>query len=379
MIPARDIPEFQMFPDKDLTFIRDWLAWTDAHLPQLRMTRPIATLGPPALGSVDGTCAIFNNSGFLFLFNPNMYALNVTLNVDESIGISATSGEWTVAELYPQNGTAVGLWHFNQTVTLLIGGSSSRVLKISHQPSTVQSSSNLRITSDDVAIPHYYVNETVRAVQITHATAVSGSRATAVLHGIPLGMPVILNGVRCNESERPSTTLRLTAQFEGVSVRHAMPISDTPVPPGFDGGLWKTSFTVPPAISAQLAERRQSYPIPWTPADYKATWLVPERLLLNVFLEKPSDEMNLTLSIDGVQHALTPSYNSRGLVRSRCFLGWYLDATNFTRDTKMHQLELILPKLAYAGQFQGCYWGNVETEYTSVIDACNLEESNELF
>lgn len=63
MIPARDMEEFRLFPQADVEFIKHWLEWTDENLAYLRNTRPINTLGMPALGSVDGTCAVSSNEG----------------------------------------------------------------------------------------------------------------------------------------------------------------------------------------------------------------------------------------------------------------------------------------------------------------------------
>jgi hypothetical protein len=58
MIPARDVEEFKLLPQADVSFIRGWLQWTDSHLDFLRNTMPIATLLGPGLGRVDGTAAM---------------------------------------------------------------------------------------------------------------------------------------------------------------------------------------------------------------------------------------------------------------------------------------------------------------------------------
>ena len=63
MIPARDPTEYTLFPKADRAFIRGWLAWTDAHAAHLANLAPIATLPPPGLGVIDGTCAMSSSPG----------------------------------------------------------------------------------------------------------------------------------------------------------------------------------------------------------------------------------------------------------------------------------------------------------------------------
>lgn len=377
MIPARDPSEFQLFPAEDVAFIKGWLAWTDTNLPQLRMTRPIATLGAPTLGAIDGTCAVLNNAGFLFLFNPNMYGLNASLIVDESIGVTQPppQSEWVVTEIYPRNGTVVARWVYNQSIIIPVGGSDARVLHIAIQSVQLSPHDGTSLVVDGLESAGAVFEASGARVSLLNVTGRTGSRVDAVVHSVPDGSTMVVNGVRCINAVNtvaPPGPARLVVDFGGAEISHAMPISETPVPPDFAGGNWQTTFTVPSAIGAQLSARRAHYPMPWDAADHKATWLVPERLLLNIFIEKPSDAMNVNLTIDGAVQTLVPAYNSRGLVRSKCFLGFYLDATKFTRDETTHKLELNLPKLAYPGQFQGCYWGNVETEYTRNVSACTV-------
>merc|ERR1712107_272556 len=123
-----------------------------------------------------------------------------------------------------------------------------------------------------------------------------------------------------------------------------------------------TSFAIPTALMEQLRQRARHYPIPWTSADHgcgqphcvndhKATWLVPTRLLLAPFVAHPSDRMPLALRVDGVPRELQRSYNSRGLARNSCFLGFYWDASSLEAEVP-YSLELWLPKLA-PGAFQG--------------------------
>ena len=151
----------------------------------------------------------------------------------------------------------------------------------------------------------------------------------------------------------------------------ADPISP-PLPTRQVGGSWKGKFSVSSAVFKQLAARQTAYPVPWTAAERNATWLVPSRLLAHIMIAKPSDSWKVSATIDGVEVPVHRSYNSRGLVRPRCFLGFYLDlsAIGLTADSN-HTLALQLPVLA-AGAFEGAFLENVETEYTSDVHACHV-------
>jgi hypothetical protein len=52
-------------------------------------TIPIATLLGPGLGRVDGTAAMYEEEGYIFLFNPSPRIHNASLVVDESLGADA--------------------------------------------------------------------------------------------------------------------------------------------------------------------------------------------------------------------------------------------------------------------------------------------------
>jgi hypothetical protein len=63
------------------------------------------------------------------------------------------------------------------------------------------------------------------------------------------------------------------------------------------------------------------------------------------------------------------SYNSRGLAHSRCFLGFYVDATALAATAAEHTIAVQLPTLA-PGAFQGLFWNNVETVSTEHVLHC---------
>lgn len=301
MIPARDESEYSLFPQADRDFISRWVNWTDTNLVYLRNTLPIATLPGPGLGNIDGTSAMSGDEGYLFLFNPNLPIHVATLIVDESIGLSNASvgASYSVTELFPRDGATVGSWKHGSSVNVTVGGSNARVLQL--------------------------------------------KKTASPLAALPLGTMVA--------EATPN-------------VYQAMPISpDFPATDTNTGGSFTTTFTIPAAIPVQLAARAKAYPIEWTERDRIATWLDPNRLLGYIFIANPKDSLlgSITLTVDGTPLQVKRSYNSRGLNHSRCFLGYYFDATSISAG-KPHKLVLTLPKLA-PGAFVGIFWQNVETEY----------------
>ena len=100
---------------------------------------------------------------------------------------------------------------------------------------------------------------------------------------------------------------------------------------------------------------------------------MPSRLLAYIFIAKPSDGWDVAATIDGAPLPVLRSYNSRGLVRPRRFLGHYLDlsAAAVTPDAQ-HTLQLRLPGDLPAGAFQGVFLENVETEYTALVESCSV-------
>eukprot|EP00463_Aulacantha_scolymantha_P001488 TRINITY_DN2103_c0_g1_i1.p1 TRINITY_DN2103_c0_g1~~TRINITY_DN2103_c0_g1_i1.p1 ORF type:complete len:205 (-),score=23.16 TRINITY_DN2103_c0_g1_i1:60-620(-) len=176
--------------------------------------------------------------------------------------------------------------------------------------------------------------------------------------------------------------IQVDVQFAGTRIYQSMPISPDLPGPHFTGGWFNTTFSISNEIVQQLKQRGVHYPIPWRQdegkcgqegavCDYNAAWLVPTRLILYLFIAGPNDKLKLSLWIDGVQTPLAKAYNSRGLVRSRCFLGFYYDASHLlsTPASTKHTLSLLLPQLP-AGHFQGAFWDTVQTEYTEDILSC---------
>ena len=82
MLPARDTQELTLFPKEDIAFVNTWLSWTDENVELLKQTRPIPSLATPAAGVADGTIMLHadtGHTGAMFLYNPTMRELNVSL------------------------------------------------------------------------------------------------------------------------------------------------------------------------------------------------------------------------------------------------------------------------------------------------------------
>ena len=178
---------------------------------------------------MDGTVAFDDNdeTGFVFLFNPGFTPLNASLVVDEGLAISNTSASdaWDVVQLYPEP-TAAGegeaatmMWTHGQRVNVAVGGSSARVLQLTKKKKKM-------------------------------AATTTTMQAADFLPLAPRG-----------------------------EVYRAMPISSDVVPKSFAGGVWKTSFSIPAAINAQLKARAAAYPIDWNEQDRIAAWLDQVSLL----------------------------------------------------------------------------------------------------
>ena len=355
MIPARDPEEYRNFPPEDAAWLRRWLDWADANREYLRHTRTI--LGQPALGRTDGTSAILGDSGYVFLFNPNGRVLEAELRLDASIGLDG-AGPWTIAELYPASGRAIGkpgagIWTRGDVVALEMDGGSARLLEIRAAPTSradpllfgVTGRAALRGTT----------------LHVENARDEPGaSRDLLVL--LPPGRDV--SALRVNGQDVPFTrpapdAVAATIRFAGARFRQYQQVGA--YDPAFTGGAWSGTFRIPQRIFDQLAERRLAWPIPWTEADSLVTWLVPERLLLFVQVAEPDDSLDVEMRIDGVPVELRKAYSAVRPAR-RTFTGWYADVSSLEQDRE-HRVELSLPTLR-PGQFQGLFFENVETGYT---------------
>jgi hypothetical protein len=362
MIPARDLAEFEDFSAADKSWIRNWIRWTSDHKDVLLHTKTI--LGQPLIGHIDGTAAILQDRGYVFLFNPNYKTLPAEFRWDASLGLTQ-GAEFVLRELYPNEGRHIakpnaGVWHYGDELSLSIEGTSARVLEL--VPASQLDKTNLvfGVSSIDSLEPFRATLEN-DVLRIDHAAGQKGADCEV---SIRLKNGELLKEVQINGKSLPffqrGRYISVPIKFAGTPFSHSQQVF---LSAEADGSLSGT-FTVPSRIRAQLAKRRELWPIPWTKEDYDTTWLVPERLLLFVQMAEPSDTMAVKAEMDGSPLALTGAYSS---VRkhSASFVGWYADLSAVEND-KAHSIRLTLPALERS-RFQGLFFDNLENEYTEQL------------
>ncbi len=357
-LPARDESEFQHFSAADKTWLRGWLDWTDLHRDTLRQVRPI--IGQPMIGHVDGTAAIVGDRGFLFLFNPNARAMNAEFNLDASLGL--THGKhFTLTALYPRPGvmpgkSGTGVWAYGDTVSLPLEGAQALVLELA--------------PALPAALPR--LQNAPGTVSVQRKTVIAANVSGPVGHAVdlqvvlPPGKPIsalTVNGAP-HKFTRAGETLTARVRFAGSKFDQLEPLFS--YDPAFTGGTVQGTFTIPGRIFAQLRRRKAAWPIPYTEDDRLATWLAPERLLLHIQIADPKDAFAIAMTLDGAAVTLQKAYTSiypQG--QESTFVGWYVDVSALAPDVP-HAVSVTLPPLQ-AGQFQGVFFENVETEYTTQL------------
>ncbi|HLK67856.1 MAG TPA: hypothetical protein VKU19_30700 [Bryobacteraceae bacterium] len=367
MIPARDSEEFKSFSEADRNWFRHWIDSTDVHKDYLRHTRTI--LGQPAMGKVDGTAAIVDDHGFVFLFNPNGRKLDASFKLDETIGLKRR-WRYTVRELYPVEGRQIGkpgagFWSWGDTVTRPMDGGSALVLAIeaeNFRPAAGHDGTLFNSPGTATVEGHVLRLAGVQGEMGSSETLLVSLPAAGRIDAVriePAGVELKgsqFRGLKSGLVEIPVT-------FGGVPFHHYQQIDRYDAT--FTGGLVNTTFRVPKRVFDQLGARAKAWPLPWTEEDLRSTWLAPHRLLLYVQFAEPDDHWNAALKIDGNVVELTKAYASVRVNR-RNFVGFYADVSTLAADVE-HRLELELPTGLKPGQFQGVFFENIEPEYTSEI------------
>jgi hypothetical protein len=359
MIPARDPQEAHAFRRGDLQWIRHWLKWTETHRKYLRQTRTI--LGQPAIGKADGTTMIVGDRGYIFLFNPNYKRISVSLALNNSIGLARRT-TYLLKELYPIAGDFIGnpirgLWHYNQTVTLSLRGTSATVLKIEpYQDSTAPILFNAQASPQKPSA--LIVNHSVQLHNISGEPG-TDSRVSILLPKYHEIESLDVNGIPFPFKQR-GKYIYTNLHFRGIRFTQAQQIALTKNGPG----QLKGTFVIPKRVFKQLAARRISWPVHWTKNNYKTPWLVPERLLLFVQFAQPKSVDKVTVSIDGKRIALVRAYSSVR-VHAASFVGWYADLTDLRPDIQHHLVIHIPP--GSETRFQGLFFDNVRPFWTKRI------------
>lgn len=360
MLPARDPYEWRLFSQEDKAFLRDWLAWTDENREYLKNTRPI--IGQPMIGRVDGTSALADGQGYLFLFNPNARRLEAEFRLDESIGLARSAASYLVEEIYPIRGLLHGkpdrgLWEYADTVSIPLDGASARVLRLQPAPERREKALLFNAPGQVQLVGGHLRLEGVRREM--------GSQVRLLVLLPDAGA---VRRVSVNGQDRPfqvsGDRVSIPVRFAGASFHKLQPVGR--YDPAFTGGTFQARFTVPARVFQQLEKRKESWNMPWSFRDLETTWLAPHRLLLFVQIAEPSEEMEVRMKLDAQEVELTRAYASiRPHVGS--FVGFYADLSQRLEPDREYQLELVLPRLQ-PGQFQGAFFENVEPEFTELLD-----------
>jgi len=393
-VPARDLEEYQKFPQADIAWMRTWFDWADTNGDALRRTRPLLGYEYPRLGMVDGTAAIVGNAGFLFLFNPSPDAAEATLSLDASLGLVATSpasysdghgaqgGAYLLSEIHPvEAGVALGVWPYGERVTLRVPGGGVRIVRLQPWEGAIAtaptafniSSASVRIGEDGAAY-------------VEGATGLTGSTAPVVVRVTSAwskGLFVNEHAVAAKHMPCPfdadDICLAADVTFGGsASLRRN---ARAAVISNLGAATCKATVTVTSAMKAQLAARQAAYDVQWVDADRDASWLIPSRLLLYLYVARPTPSLaRPVVTIDGTQVTVEQQYNSRGNHANvpaqggavsgntaRTFLGWYVDCSSLKVDVP-HKITISFnwkDADRAAHPFAGIFWHNVEDALTS--------------
>ncbi len=358
-LPARDETEYKTFSQADKRWLKDWLDWTDENLATLRKLRPI--IGQPMVGRCDGTAAVKDGRGFVFLFNPNYRQLDAEFTLDDSIGLTDAAGKrFVLRQLYPDLGEGslkAGPLRYGQKVKLAMNGASAIVLRLEPldeniaKPLLSGCPGQVALEGDKLKLTKV-VGEPGAKSGISVILPYEKKIASLLVNGQPVAFTQTGDVV----------TASLTFAGRKFSKCQQIGIYDA----NFKARTFKGSFSVPKRVMAQLAARKKAWPIPYNEAELAATWTAPHRLLMFVNIADPKDEMEVTMKIDGKAVEVKKAYSS--VYRSNpknTFLGFYADLSDLKPDKK-YSVTVELPELE-AGQFQGLFFDNVEPEQTAVL------------
>ena len=363
MIPARDKREYELFSQdtEAQAFIRHWFDWTDQNADVLRNLRSI--IGPPAMGRVDGTAAMDEDHGFIFLFNPNHRKIAAEFTLDGSLGL--TRGEYfTVRQLFPEAGKFIGAPHtgvfrYGDACRIILDGTTALILEV--QPARKQN------------VPQLFnlrgqANLDVDVLRLSGVQGEIGTEAEALVilpHDRRIRR-VTVNG-RNLDFEKRGRVITVLCRFRGDYFAHNQAV--TTYDPSFDGTSVSATFDIPRRIFEQLNNRKSVWSFDWTEEDLECTWLAPERLLLYLQIAQPDWKMNAEMKINGEPVLVKKAYSSRTPGRMRLgkghntFTGFYVDVSDLEPDRE-YSVDVRLPEGLKPGQFQGLFFENVETEYT---------------
>ena len=327
MLPARDMQEYKLFPQEDLSFVHDWLKWTDDNVDLLKLTRPVPSLSTPGAGQADGTIMLRGDehagySGAMFLFNPTSREINVSLPLSgdgsAALGFScidstppvvvrqAASSERTSAPFI------LGIVDCAGVLNLTLPATSARVLGFDRWNGT----------ATPLLLGAAYSKAEVDSTGTLTVTAAHGESGTPAQLTIvlPKGTPkittAVINGEKTPKFHTATTyglpAVALEGAWTGVRFSRAQEIA----PSSSSDTSWTGHFSVPQGVIDQLRARNASYPIvyntdPQDSDDANVPWLAPGRLLIFIKYDSPIDDtLNITGAIDGHPLLVRKAYNT---------------------------------------------------------------------
>lgn len=406
LLPARDTEEFDKFPKTDLAFVADWLEWADANVPLLKQTRPIPSLSTPGAGVVDGTLMLRKsvvdsdagggvaNAGVMFLFNPTMREIDVSLPLsgDDSASLgfecaaaAAVGGKGLVLvrQLATSERSAPTAQKYNRDIldcttgvlNLTLKATDSLVLEFDTAWQNEGSSSSIVVLGSPSTGATLNSNSGTLSV-----SGVQGESGTPVVLSVMLPASTTVKSVLVNGQAVHSFTAAVAAGGGGVKVtvertvwagqRFGRAHEVALLQEGESGSSssWSGMFNVPQSAVDQLKERNTSYPIvydtnPNSTDDANVPWLAPGRLLIFVKYASPlNNALNVTAAVDGSPLLIRKAYNTIVPSSSR-FIGHWADVTPLLKPGKQQTLTLQLPETTT--KLDGVFFENVETLFTS--------------
>ena len=380
-VPARDAEEFKSFSEEDKEFFNYWLDFTDENAKYMKRVRPI--IGQPMVGRCDGTSAIVDDEGYVFLFNPNYRAMKAEFKLDSSIGLSKGSS-FMLRELYPEAGRRIaapgkGIWSYGDDASIAVGGISAVVLKV--EPTKAQPSKPVLFGAVGK------VRASRGAMKLTGVTGLVGEeRALAVLLTDDTKVKNVTVNSRKTAFKQAGALVTCKVRFNGERFTKAQQVGK--YDPDFKGRVVEGKFTIPKRVAIQLADRKKAWPVTCTEDDLVAPWMGPWRLLLFAQIADPylskevtqkrgDEEVKVTrrevirkegvkIEIDGKPVEVKEGYNGVYPYVGRSCMGMYAEITDLAPDVE-HTVKVTLPEGLAPGQFQGLFFEHVEDEFTATV------------
>ena len=389
-LPARDSEEFEHLPADEIAFVRTWLDFTDRHTSALKKTRALpGSAAKPSFGAIDGTAMIDDDakSGFVFLFNPSSFELVYNLTLDETIGFTCDDiGTPLVLLARILTSTAsiefkpyhLDLVACGEVLSVAVPPTTALALMLeSWWPSAVQR--RAATIAQKRQLPYLEAHDPsdflVLGVMETDAAsydpatkvlsvhAMGEAGTAAVIHVVlPAAMgaqdvaTVLVNGVHVAFTASPyfgAPAVHISGQWGtqprfGRSQQLCGPKSPSASLGGHGHVQWQCTFTVPAAMSQQLAQRNASFALdydldPQSNNEANVAWLAPGRLLVWLkYRSLMNDTLNVSGTIDGTPLLVRKAYNTI-VPRSDRFIGHFADVTPLVKFGQQQTMALTLP------------------------------------